>query len=79
MDRNKQYIDGKRAAAVATREGGVDRNVACLYVLPLVRLSPPARVAWIEIQSILPHDLLAMVATREGGVDRNIPALPATI
>ena len=34
---------------VATREGGVDRNTKYLLFVPCGSLSPPARVAWIEI------------------------------
>ena len=40
------YCEGKR---VATREGGVDRNLCLALGLDLVVESPPARVAWIEI------------------------------
>ena len=35
---------------VATREGGVDRNIAIKVVSPFGMVSPPARVAWIETQ-----------------------------
>ena len=50
MDRNKlnRYIVRLNACAVATREGGVDRNQLrrCLHLCET--MSPPARVAWIE-------------------------------
>ena len=36
------------AASVATREGGVDRNISSVAVVGYKVKSPPARVAWIE-------------------------------
>ena len=59
---------------VATREGGVDRNVQIANTPQRVVESPPARVAWIETSLICPSDMSQVVATREGGVDRNIPS-----
>ena len=35
-------------AMVATREGGVDRNLCVIIFESYTRMSPPARVAWIE-------------------------------
>ena len=58
-------------APVATREGGVDRNVKAQQEIAGGLLSPPARVAWIEITRRLPPPFAGGVATREGGVDRN--------
>ena len=43
-----------KAGRVATREGGVDRNVCSSIRAPGRSASPPARVAWIET-AILPH------------------------
>ena len=37
-------------ALVATREGGVDRNVTKVEASGIDDPSPPARVAWIETQ-----------------------------
>ena len=75
MDRNKLDLDaGTLDANVATREGGVDRNVLLLAYCNRFAESPPARVAWIETRQW--HVLAcchAHVATREGGVDRNTP------
>ena len=72
VDRNKKSTLILRGPeSVATREGGVDRNVFGDFGRVAFGVSPPARVAWIEIvrggavMEILP------VATREGGVDRN--------
>ena len=36
---------------VATREGGVDRNIQAYKNATGQTLSPPARVAWIEMSS----------------------------
>ena len=36
--------------AVATREGGVDRNDDVLFLNTDGNTSPPARVAWIETE-----------------------------
>ena len=49
MDRNFFALNGKNVhSAVATREGGVDRN-ADQVMADVERItSPPARVAWIE-------------------------------
>ena len=58
-------------SVVATREGGVDRNIASRCSKGRVSASPPARVAWIET---IPEGIpvtVHRVATREGGVDRN--------
>ena len=59
--------------AVATREGGVDRNRRQNAMFRLIARSPPARVAWIEtnFRHFAPQP--NFVATREGGVDRNSP------
>ena len=56
---------------VATREGGVDRNVQGLWNGIKGILSPPARVAWIETRNRKLPQWKRTVATREGGVDRN--------
>ena len=71
MDRNFAAAILWRAAFVATREGGVDRNIFFAVLAFNLAESPPARVAWIET-CISAHFLLKRyVATREGGVDRN--------
>ena len=59
------------AAAVATREGGVDRNRLLRTPRTARCPSPPARVAWIETHVGADPHLVLYVATREGGVDRN--------
>ena len=59
-------------AAVATREGGVDRNFRRLKMQLENAMSPPARVAWIETLARSRRSGIGRVATREGGVDRNI-------
>ena len=48
MDRN--YTESKKGLRtfVATREGGVDRNLTTKHGGEIGRVSPPARVAWIE-------------------------------
>ena len=59
-------------AAVATREGGVDRNDNFFPLVLMLVKSPPARVAWIETDStVVVVTTSSKVATREGGVDRN--------
>ena len=50
MDRNFSAESHDRPALVATREGGVDRNVDDLVFDGETNLSPPARVAWIETE-----------------------------
>ena len=57
--------------AVATREGGVDRNNLWLLNTAQLPPSPPARVAWIETLNRVSEHKEEKVATREGGVDRN--------
>ena len=57
---------------VATREGGVDRNIYCRFSSHKQQESPPARVAWIEMISGNVNRSKPVVATREGGVDRNV-------
>ena len=58
--------------AVATREGGLDRNCVSASRCGPRTQSPPARVAWIEILASMQSFYSAEeVATREGGVDRN--------
>ena len=49
VDRNTSFGRWHIQSAVATREGGVDRNVDDLVFDGETNLSPPARVAWIEI------------------------------
>ena len=56
---------------VATREGGVDRNVSKYFKKGKEIMSPPARVAWIETETNAQSVQNFTVATREGGVDRN--------
>ena len=52
MDRNdEQAAQLFKLLAVATREGGVDRNVFEKVLEAVAPLSPPARVAWIETVS----------------------------
>ena len=58
-------------AEVATREGGVDRNMSSFASASPDLLSPPARVAWIETRNAVLFTVDNDVATREGGVDRN--------
>ena len=62
---------------VATREGGVDRNILLRQNLQRLEWSPPARVAWIETQHNVREYLAECVATREGGVDRNNSSMEA--
>ena len=57
---------------VATREGGVDRNIRQPNVAVVRVKSPPARVAWIETRLKAVLVFVLFVATREGGVDRNV-------
>ena len=56
---------------VATREGGVDRNMTIESSKEAGSASPPARVAWIETLCSRSSCQNLRVATREGGVDRN--------
>ena len=50
VDRNLyQAIANNYLVTVATREGGVDRNFSQAITTAEATLSPPARVAWIEI------------------------------
>ena len=95
MDRNHLQNNADEMARVATREGGVDRNLSagfwplsrqdvatreggvdrnCSFAISAKRIhkSPPARVAWIEIEYWIFSLYGRFVATREGGVDRNI-------
>ena len=60
---------------VATREGGVDRNMSQLVAEAIDQESPPARVAWIETIMDYASEIKSRVATREGGVDRNFDRL----
>ena len=62
-----RYVRG----LVATREGGVDRNVLRAFRKIGNTGSPPARVAWIETRQQFHTPPFPFVATREGGVDRN--------
>ena len=49
VDRNPRFLYFLCAGvAVATREGGVDRNNGNVFKQYVDRVSPPARVAWIE-------------------------------
>ena len=73
MDRNVASLSAiVQQTAVATREGGVDRNLYYSRVMRACQQSPPARVAWIETIYAKDSCPLLNVATREGGVDRNI-------
>ena len=54
MDRNTPAKTTAEAEAVATREGGVDRNSTETVTQQPQGMSPPARVAWIETQHDLP-------------------------
>ena len=76
MDRNADMDAAPPPLVVATREGGVDRNVLCALIVAPRKWSPPARVAWIETNSDLGLYANGQVATREGGVDRNHPYTP---
>ena len=49
----------------------MDRNALVAVFFISSRQSPPARVAWIEIERFRPDLHQELVATREGGVDRN--------
>ena len=50
VDRNSKCVfERQPKIQVATREGGVDRNMNTSSNSLLSSLSPPARVAWIEI------------------------------
>ena len=60
-----------QSSAVATREGGVDRNTQMVQDAINGGASPPARVAWIETSTRNAPPQRRAVATREGGVDRN--------
>ena len=72
MDRNLSSVIGTMArSAVATREGGVDRNNPKGCRAYSAAKSPPARVAWIETDLDGMLKSIICVATREGGVDRN--------
>ena len=49
MDRNEiGNGETNTVSGVATREGGVDRNLRNPMPTPCSSWSPPARVAWIE-------------------------------
>ena len=48
MDRNTVVLPMDDYNLVATREGGVDRNIYIILYIYYYMLSPPARVAWIE-------------------------------
>ena len=51
--------------AVATREGGVDRNVMEQVQVIITGKSPPARVAWIEtVSSALLRPLPNVIARK---------------
>ena len=65
-------ISSAMLVGVATREGGVDRNLAFYHPLSILCKSPPARVAWIETSVLGRLEMQTVVATREGGVDRNV-------
>ena len=54
VDRNIHAGNRDGQCVVATREGGVDRNTVVLPQSLLDKLSPPARVAWIETLSAEP-------------------------
>ena len=71
MDRNIDLVAEPRGWKVATREGGVDRNVGAGAEETACDGSPPARVAWIETFRPASWWDSGAVATREGGVDRN--------
>ena len=66
---------GRLENPVATREGGVDRNIIVPQITIDQLKSPPARVAWIETIFLGQLSMSSPVATREGGVDRNINLL----
>ena len=72
MDRNDNVPSFRLRPAVATREGGVDRNIHNGRILCDAVTSPPARVAWIETYVAKGKFDAVVVATREGGVDRNM-------
>ena len=48
MDRNVHVKGACQNINVATREGGVDRNIVLRLKILAQVMSPPARVAWIE-------------------------------
>ena len=52
MDRNRELAETKPDCFVATREGGVDRNIVQDMADQVGNASPPARVAWIETQQV---------------------------
>ena len=79
MDRNYEITHGAKNDKVATREGGVDRNIAPLALKVALPQSPPARVAWIEIRAPTRGRPFCFVATREGGVDRNMRSVMARV
>ena len=68
-----------RHGEVATREGGVDRNMCISQDLVDLGPSPPARVAWIETRHRQRRGRRLPVATREGGVDRNTTCWPGAM
>ena len=72
MDRNVYNQFGQKVPDVATREGGVDRNIQPVGIMFSTGMSPPARVAWIETCFPCSRTKWNTVATREGGVDRNL-------
>ena len=73
MDRNIWGdVRGIQDDAVATHEGGVDRNFDNRPSKGYQPESPPTRVAWIETTKCATIWTLISVATHEGGVDRNV-------
>ena len=72
MDRNKNSsLLVFAGCAVATREGGVDRNRPPLLG-PILPLTVATREGGVDRNNyFLKNDAIIKVATREGGVDRN--------
>ena len=60
-----------RARLVALLAEGVDRNRLVMMTVPLVKLSPSSRRAWIEILSMTADGRALGVALLAEGVDRN--------
>ena len=72
MDRNERIRNAGAKAYVATREGGVDRNI--IYCAEKNhRLNVATREGGVDRNSIISEicEWYTEVATREGGVDRN--------
>ena len=75
MDRNLLYsIIAAVDPNVALLAEGVDRNIKHFNGVPLHRLSPSSRRAWIEILQRLAERLDNQVALLAEGVDRNLPS-----